>query len=213
MELGWERRRDQALSVLRAGVDWMVRSPWRSFIVLFLLSFVIRYNQLNHTHYRDLLPNAERESGAIVLSLMETGQFADPYRLPTGPTAHLPPLYPFLLSLIYRWLGVTYTAAYVVFLLTTMTASLLYAMLPWFSDRFGLGRQAGFIAGLVGALLLEPEWPSHGELLTSIILGLLLVAFLRRWTKDASLLARFVIARPGHGRSLSPATRPTARSA
>jgi hypothetical protein len=171
-------------SVLRAGLDWMVRSPWRSFLVLFLLSFVIRYNQLDHIPYRYLLPHADRELGAIVLSLMETGRFADPYRIPTGPTAHLPPLYPFLLSLIYRWLGLTHTAAYVVFLFTIMTSSWLYAMLPWFSDRLGLGRQAGFIAGLAGALLVEPEWPSHGEILTGIILGLLLIAFLGRWTKD-----------------------------
>ena len=37
-------------------------------------------------------------SGAIALSLVETGEFADPYLIHTGPTAHLPPIPPWILS-------------------------------------------------------------------------------------------------------------------
>jgi len=62
--------------------------------------------------------------------------------------------------------------------------SFLYAMLPWLSEKLGLSRHAGFIGGLAGALLVE--WPGHGEYLTGIVLGLLLVAFLRRWTENIS---------------------------
>jgi hypothetical protein len=127
-------------------------------------------------------PSPERELGAIVASLRQTGEFADPYLLPTGPTAHLPPLYPYLLGLIYGLFGYSWIAGYAIMLLTALAASLLIALLPWFSDCFGLGRGAGFIAGLAGAWIVA--WPGHGEYLAGLALGLMLVAFLHRWTES-----------------------------
>lgn len=164
-------------------VDWMVRSPWPSFIMLFLISFAIRFNRLNQIPALDLIPTAKRELGAIAISLMQTGQFADPYLGPTGPTAHLPPIYPYILSLIYRWFGLTSTAGYVSLLLLLLTGSLLFALLPWFSFRLGLSRQAGFLGGLAAALSVE-GWDQHGEYLTGFVLALLLIAFLQRWTRN-----------------------------
>jgi 4-amino-4-deoxy-L-arabinose transferase-like glycosyltransferase len=169
----------------------MVRSPWPSFIVILLLSFAIRVNQLNQFNRRYLLPTAERELGAIAISLMKTGEFADPYIIPTGPTAHLPPIPPLKDSLIYRALGLTYRAGYVRAISIILTTSVLYAMLPWFSERLGTGRAAGVIGGLVGAIsgLAGGIWdmlPGHGEYLTGLILGLVLVAFLRRWREGSA---------------------------
>ena len=176
-------RKCRPLSAFSADVAWLIRSPWRSFVVLFLLSFIYRLNQLKHIPDMDLIPNAHRELGAIAISLMTTGQFADPYLIPTGPTAHLPPVYPFIVSVIYRWFGLTATAGYVSLLFIILTCSLLYAMLPWLSGQFGLSQQAGFFGGLAGALVVESEWQDLGERLTGFFLGLLLVAFLLRWTK------------------------------
>jgi hypothetical protein len=67
-----------------------------------------------------------------------------------------------------------------------ITASVLYGMLPWFSGQLGTGKAAGVIGGLVGAIgwLADTIWdklPGHREYLTGLIMGLLLVAFLRRW--------------------------------
>jgi hypothetical protein len=84
--------------------------------------------------------------------------------------------------LIYRYFGLTATAGYVSWLFIIATGSLLFVTLPWFSAKLGTGKQAGLIGGLAGALLVE--WPGHGEYLTAIILGLLLVAFLRRWINN-----------------------------
>jgi len=168
------------MSSLRALLDWMVRSPWRAFIVLFLLSLTIRLYNPSKIPIGVFFLNPEREFGAIVKSLVQTGEFADPYLLPTGPTAHLPPVYPYLLALIYRLFGLSWIAGYVKMFLIVLAGSLLVALLPWFSDRFGLGRQAGFIAGLAGAWIVD--WPEHGEYLTGLVLGLLVVAFLNRWT-------------------------------
>ena len=181
--------KDYILSALCDVLDWFARSPWRSFILIFLISFTIRVNQLNQFNRRYLVPTAERELGAIAISVMKTGEFADPYIIPTGPTAHLPPIPPLKDSLIYRALGLTYRAGYVRAISIIITTSVLYGMLPWFSERLGTGRAAGMIAGLVGAIggLVGGIWdmlPGHGEYLTGLIMGLLLVAFSRRWKEQ-----------------------------
>ena len=184
--------RNNLLSALRAGVDWFACSPWRSFGVIFLLSLALSINQLNQIPSRQLIPSAYRELGAIAISLMKTGQFADPYMISTGPTAHLPPIIPYIISMIYRGFGLTSTAGYASRLFAITMGALLYAMLPWLSGRFGLGRQAGFMGGIAGALFIE--WHGHGEYLTGIVMGLVLVAFLRRWTvKSVSWMGSFTL--------------------
>jgi len=193
------------LGALSAGVTWLVRSSWQSFLLLFLLSFWPLFNELSHTPAVELIPNADREFGAVTISLMQSGKFANPYVLPTGPTAHLPPLYPLLVSLIYRWFGLTPAAGYVSRLMIAVTASMLYALLPWIADQFGMSRQAGFLGG-VAAALGDLDWYGNGDYLTGIVLALLLVAFLRRWTRRqaswyGSLLLGFAI---GAGFHLQP---------
>jgi hypothetical protein len=176
--------------VLRTGADWIANSGWPYFALIFLLSLAIRVNQLNQINRRYLVPNPDRELGKIAISHLKTGEFADPYIIPTGPTAHLPPIPPLKDSLIYKVLGLTYRAGYVRAISIIVTTSVLYGMLPWFSKQFGTGRRAGLIAGLAGALsgLAGGIWdmlPGHGEYLTALIMGLLLVAFLRRWRKQS----------------------------
>src|SRR3954447_17346774 len=45
------------------------------------------------------------EMELISRSLAETGQFANPYKLPTGLTAHHAPIYPFVLAEMFRVFG------------------------------------------------------------------------------------------------------------
>ena len=170
------------LKCIRAVIDWFARSSWRSFIIIFLLSLIVNIHQLNQVPRRALIPNSDRELGATVISFAKTGQLADPYVIPTGPTAHLPPVIPFILGMIYRWFGLTSTAGYVSRLFVIMNGSLLYALLPWLSERLGTTRQAGFIGGIAGALIIE--YHGHGEYLTGLVMGLLLVAFLQRWSEN-----------------------------
>ncbi|UCD42841.1 MAG: hypothetical protein JSV69_04345, partial [Chloroflexota bacterium] len=170
------------LNNVRAVIDWFACSPWRSFLIIFLISIAVNVHQLNQLPRWSLIPTPDRELGAIAISFMRTGQLADPYVIPTGPTAHLPPVIPFILGMIYRWFGLTSTAGYVSRLFVIVNGSLLYALLPWLSEKFGTNRQAGFIGGIAGALLIE--YHGHGEYLTGLIMGLLLVAFLRRWSEN-----------------------------
>ncbi len=133
---------------------------------------------------RYIRPHTRWEAQAISVSLAETGRFADPYMLPTGPTAHLPPIPPALNGLIYRAFGLTLTAGYLAWLMIIAFTAVLWGMLPWLAGRVGLPGQAGVLAGLAGAVV--PRWSGHGEGLTAVAIGLLMVAFTRRWMSGRS---------------------------
>jgi hypothetical protein len=100
--------------------------------------------------------------------------------IPTGPTAHLPPAYPYLFSLIYRIFGLTATAGYVSMAFMFISASILYGMIPWIANKLGMSVPAGIIAGFLGALTFE--WGGHGEFPSAIVMALTLAAFFRRWS-------------------------------
>jgi len=176
------------VGVLQVTLNWFVNPSWRAFVFIFILAFGIRAYALKGVPPWDLLPSPNRELGAIAQSLMETGQFANPYVLETGPTAHLPPVPPAILALVYYLFRNTLTAGYVYmgFIITTNAA--MYAMAPWVADKLGVGKQAGFIGGMIGAFMVELDWSTHGEGLASILLGLMLVAFLKRWSNERNSL-------------------------
>jgi Na+/alanine symporter len=75
-------------------VSWFSSATWRSFICLFLFSSIVSLYRFGRTPIDYLVPNAKWELGAVAISLAQSGRFADPYMLPSGPTAHLPPAYP-----------------------------------------------------------------------------------------------------------------------
>jgi hypothetical protein len=163
-----------------AVVTWITGSSWRAFVIIFLLSFAIRGYLLTKVPDQYVLPNTRWEMEAIAVSLVETGRFADPFALPTGPTAHLPPVLPGILALIWRVFGMGLAGGYAGWVFRIACVSAMNAVLPWFGHRLGPGRQAGVLAGLTGTLMAR--WPGHGEALTAIVLGLLLIAFVGRWT-------------------------------
>ncbi len=161
-------------------------SPVRTFIFIFLLSFAVRGALLavwvsNHADFYRL----GGEIGRVALSLLRTGQFANPYMIATGPTAHPTPLSPALLALIYHVFGMTATAGYVRALAGISSHSALYALLPWFARRLGLGMRAGIFAGVACALI---PLQGLGEVIglgatahAALAFGFLTVAFLHRW--------------------------------
>ena len=88
----------------------------------------------------------------IARSLYRTGNYADPFREPTGPTAHAPPFYPFLLSLLYRLVGDNQSAEILKRGLSSAVSSLVFALLPLLARPLGMPVMAGLLAGLAGAL-------------------------------------------------------------
>jgi 4-amino-4-deoxy-L-arabinose transferase-like glycosyltransferase len=156
------------------------RSLWAASAAIFILALGIRVFFLSKIPQQYVVPHTQWEMQAVAYSLAERCEFADPYVLPTGPTAHLPPVMPVLTALIWKLFGMGLVAGYAAFLFRMATYAALYSMLPRLAGRLGVGHGAGVLAGVVGALWAL--WPGHGEALTGIALALLLVAFLRRWT-------------------------------
>lgn len=184
---------------IKAILNWIARSPWVSFVLIFSLNFAVRINDLMKIPARHLIPNTQWELGAIAISLLKSGQFANPYMIETGPTAHLPPVYPAIFTLIYYLFGLTSQAGYISLGFIAATNSVMYAIIPWLGAKLGAGKQAGLIGGLAGAFMLE--WSAHGEGLTGILLGLILVAFLKRWSNGRSSLLGSLLLGLGIGAS------------
>ncbi len=160
-------------------IRWLARSQLRAFLVIFLLGFSLRVGTLSLIP-RDLIPpNPKWETGAVALSLIQTGEFADPYLIPTGPTAHMPPLQVGFFALLYKVVGYSYLGGLVRWLLVMAAHAMIFALLPWLGGRLGMGREVGVSGGLVGASI--PHWPYELESFSALALALLLVAFLNRW--------------------------------
>ena len=129
--------------------------------LVFLLAAVVRLTLVFGFHrYEVFRPEPIR----IAISLGLKGSFANPYAIPTGPTAHTPPLYPALIAPLYAVWGDTQRADLARIGLNVLAASAEYALLPQVASALGLGPWPGLLAGLGGALIPLHLWPeSSGD--------------------------------------------------
>ena len=155
------------------------RRPGLAFLVLFAVIFPVQAFFMTKAPEEWVRPHTRWELQAVAVSLAEGRGFSDPYMIPTGPTAHLPPIPPAIAGLTYRVLGPTLTAGRVVWLFHSAVYAAVWSMLPWVAIQVGLGGGAGILAGLVGGVI--PRWPGHAEGLMALATILLMLAFLRRW--------------------------------
>jgi hypothetical protein len=125
------------------------------------------------------------ETAAVANQLLLTGEYSNPYILPTGPTAHAAPFHTALMVVIFSLFGTGMAAEYARCGVTILSFSSMYALLPWLGLRLGLGLRAGLFGGLIGALN-----PLHfqtgitggiGEEFAAISLGLLMAASVAGW--------------------------------
>jgi hypothetical protein len=108
-----------------------MKTAWRAFLLIFLVHLGVQGLFLTRVPAQHVLPHTRWEVPAVAMALYERGEFADPYCLPTGPTAHMPPFQPALMAAIYHLLGPTLAAGYVLWLLGIAFYGVMYAMLPW----------------------------------------------------------------------------------
>jgi len=155
------------------------QSRWWPGWLVFTVALAIRLFFITLVPEDALRPSTDWELDSIAMSIVTTGEFANPYVLPTGPTAHLAPIPPAILALIYKLFGITMTAGIAGWLFRMLAQSAIWGLLPWIGERTGLGWKAGLIGGIAGALF--PLWLAHGEAPAAVLLGLLVVAVVRRW--------------------------------
>lgn len=125
----------------------------------------------------------------VAESLVTLGVFGNPYSIPTGPTAHLSPGFPLLLSLLLGIVGSGPEGQVMQFLLSIAVVAEAYCLLPSLSDSLGLGRLPGATAGIFAA-----AFPLHG--LTEVwgrdhVFALLFMILLTLYTINSWSQSRF----------------------
>jgi hypothetical protein len=128
-----------------------VASLRRTSILLFLLAFAIRVAVVFATdQVHDF--STRKEMARTAIAFATKGELADPFAAPTGPTAHVPPLYPIFLGLLFRIFGTGVAGETVKCLLTCAVSSLRSAFMPSVARALGLDSRVGLTAGLLSAL-------------------------------------------------------------
>ena len=125
------------------------------------------------------------ETMTVARNLAVSGQFRDPYALPTGLTAHVPPVYASMIALLYRVFGMNSVPA--TLLLIAMNACLLgaaAAFLPLLSVSV-YGTRGPGIAGAILLACSSRLMPQHDAALAALLLILAAMAIL----KSAPLIA------------------------
>jgi hypothetical protein len=123
----------------------------RLFLLLLALGIAVRTLMLMALDVPLELQFAEMER--IGRHLFRRGAFADPYKVQTGPTAHHAPIYPFLVSLLFKTFGLTVAAGFAMAVMNFVFAALQWALVPIISVRSQLPRTVGVAAALLGAAL------------------------------------------------------------
>ena len=126
--------------------------PWRACILVFVVALVFRLAWVVATDQIHEFPR--KEMVKIAMTFAERGELADPYAVPTGPTAVVPPVYPIFLGLIFRIFGTGVAAEVVKCVLTSTVSALRCALIPWLAVWLGLSLRTGMIGGLMSAFYL-----------------------------------------------------------
>lgn len=162
----------------------LLRSP--SFIVFFALLLRMGLLVGGHTYRR--VPTTgpygfADEMGRIAQSLAAGHGFSSPYGVPTGPTAIMPPVYPYLIAAAFRLWGInTPAAAFAVLMVNSLFSVLTCLLLLWLG-RMTFGDTTGLLAAwawafLPGAVLI-PISQIWYDALTAMLLAALVCATLR----------------------------------
>jgi len=160
----------------------MVRSVRRvllTSLLLFFLGFCLRAGIVIVGKLYLTIDSAEMTSAAETLA--RTGTLGNPFGGDTGPTAHMGPLYPFLLSLIYRAAGSMENGELPKELFSCAISAILYALLPWLAFTLELPVADGVLAGLIGECIPLALWIETKGTWDTALTGLFLVVLLG-WT-------------------------------
>jgi hypothetical protein len=175
-------------------------------VCLFVFLSVFSFRLLLAFGLKRDLTSDRCEVEMIAESLARDGMFGNPYKLPTGPTSHAAPAYPYLLSAIYKAEGTGPAAEAVRQFLCCGVTSLEYAFLPLLAAIAGLGAWTGAAAGLAGGILAVHFWIetkcSFGEPYHALLLVLLCAFSLKLWKRGASTMAQELLLGFGWGAAL-----------
>jgi len=150
-------------------------------------------NRPNYHSDAFLVMHGGSEAFALAESLVTHHSFADPFwALPTGPSAHMAPLYPAYVALIIVAFGHGAVAVGVLQSSMTLMFSLQLMLLPVLAKHFGLGFWTGFVAALGWMAAGTP--PTLASEATPAGLLVILAAFLMHSAFTKKMSAKALLA-------------------
>ena len=179
--------------------------------LIFLLAFGVRLGLI--LAFKTYLNPFDSEVTNVAKSLATTGVFGNPYKIPTGPTAHVAPIYPFVASFAYLIFGTGIKGGVARQILNCMFSSLHYSLFPAVAVECGLERRIGFLASLFGALIplhfLNEIGVGEASCAALALIGLSLLT-LRYWRQSDFTLRGAIVQGLcwGGGLLLAPALSP-----
>ncbi|HUA14003.1 MAG TPA: hypothetical protein VMG31_01800 [Verrucomicrobiae bacterium] len=119
----------------------------RSAVALFVVAFTVRAILALSLQHFDVPIKGEMERVAATWAV--TGQLANPYSTRTGRTAHVSPVYPILLGLIYRVFGIGVSGHRAQAIFACAVSAARSPMLLLLALILGLDFRTGMIAGCI----------------------------------------------------------------
>jgi hypothetical protein len=114
---------------------------------IFVSAFAFRAIIILHRgNYQTL---SSTENVRVAVALLRKRQLADVFGPGTGPSAHVSPVYPMLLSLVFRVAGTGAAGELAKRLFAAFLASVTYALFPFVGIEVGIQLEAAVCAGLL----------------------------------------------------------------
>lgn len=126
---------------------------------------------------------------SAAVTFAHTGQLGNPYMaLPTGPTAHVAPVYPLLLAIIYRTFGDGQTGEIIKQIVASCVSSARTPLLVLLTLTLGFGDGVALVAGLfsaihIGAFETELKGDWEGPMAANALLILVISAYRIGWRR------------------------------
>jgi hypothetical protein len=145
---------------------------------VFILAFLVRLGIVLASGQLQDLSRSEMER--VALAFAAGRGLADPYHDPTGPTAHVGPLYPVLLGLVFAVAGSGIAGEIAKQILACSVAALRCSLIPWAAGRFGFDDKVARIAGGLAVFWITAlDTETKGDWEAGIAAVLLLVGIVR----------------------------------
>lgn len=149
--------------------------------ILFMLSIAEHWTRPSV----GLVGDPQSEAIAAALNLASTGRLSNPFHvLPTGPTAHVAPAFPFLAAGLISIFGTGVRGNFALDIFANLGVSLQIAALPFVAEVLGIGLPTGFLAALfylAAKVPPFPKWEVSFAALLSLLVIALAVRFFRKW--------------------------------
>ena len=153
----------------------VTRSHWPAIVIIALLvRIVAAFVDFGFQPVPDFNSWA-MENVAITLSLDSGQGYSSPFFVHSGPTAWIPPGYPFFLAAIIRALGTgVFAATFVIALQISLSLMTVWIVMYVARTQFGIrsGNLAGFIAAIAPSFFMAPLWLWDTSLSQLFLIGI-----------------------------------------